>query len=53
VEPLSELLNKQDLKKMAAEIEKSSSVFANKAALDNLIQPIKIVGRENKIRELM
>jgi cell division control protein 6 len=53
MEPLTDLLNKQDLKKMAAEIEKSSSVFANKAALDNLIQPTKIVGRENKIRELM
>jgi len=35
VERLAELLNKRDEKKMAQEIEKSSSVFADKSQLDN------------------
>jgi cell division control protein 6 len=47
------MLEKQDLKRISAEVEKENILFANKALLENLIVPSKIVGRENKAKELV
>jgi cell division control protein 6 len=53
VEPLIEFLNKQEVKKMAQEIEKEDSIFADKSELDTLVHPTTIIGREDKIQELL
>jgi cell division control protein 6 len=47
------ILEKQDLKRISAEVEKENILFANKALLENLIIPSKIIGRENKAKELV
>jgi archaeal cell division control protein 6 len=47
------MLEKQDLRRISAEIEKENVFFANKALLDNLTLPSKIIGRENKAKELI
>jgi cell division control protein 6 len=46
-------LDKQDLKRISAEVENENVLFANKALLENLILPSKIIGRENKAKELV
>jgi cell division control protein 6 len=47
------LVNKQDLKRISAEVEEENVLFANKAFLDNLTLPSKIVGREREAKELV
>jgi cell division control protein 6 len=46
-------LDKQDLKRIYAEVEKENLLFANKTFLDNLTLPSQIVGREKKAKELV
>ncbi|HEX6280600.1 MAG TPA: ATP-binding protein [Nitrososphaera sp.] len=46
-------MNKQDLKRISAEVEKENLLFANKAFLDNLTLPSEIIGRESKAKELV
>jgi len=46
-------VDKQDLKRISAEIEKENVHFANKTFLDNLTLPSKIIGREKKAKELV
>ena len=46
-------MDKQDLKRIYAEVEKENLLFANKAFLDNLTLPSQIIGRERKAKELV
>jgi hypothetical protein len=46
-------VDKQDLKRLSAEVEMENLLFANKKFLDNLTLPSKIVGRERKAKELV
>jgi cell division control protein 6 len=46
-------VDKQDLKRISAELEKENLLFANKAFLDNLTLPSQIIGRERKAKELV
>src|ERR671911_855237 len=46
-------VDKQDLKRISAEVEKENLLFANKAFLDNLTLPSQIIGRERKAKELV
>jgi len=46
-------LNKQDITRISAEVERESALFANKALLDGLTLPSKIMGREDKAREII
>jgi archaeal cell division control protein 6 len=46
-------VDKQDLKRIFAEVEKENIAFANKTFLDNLTLPSKIIGRERKAKELI
>ena len=46
-------MDKQDLKRIFAEVEKENLLFANKTFLDNLTLPSKIIGRERKAKELI
>src|SRR5215216_6619839 len=46
-------MDKQDLKRIYAEVEKENLLFANKAFLDNLTLPSQIIGRESKAKELV
>ena len=46
-------MDKQDLKRISAELEKENLLFANKAFLDNLTLPSQIIGRERKAKELV
>jgi archaeal cell division control protein 6 len=46
-------VDKQDLKRISAEVEKENVHFANKTFLDNLTLPSKIIGREKKAKELV
>src|ERR687896_1144977 len=46
-------VDKQDLKRISAEVEKENLLFANKNFLDNLILPSQIIGREKKAKELV
>ncbi|MDQ3903004.1 MAG: AAA family ATPase [Thermoproteota archaeon] len=46
-------MDKQELQRISKEVEKENTVFANKALLDNLTLPSKIIGRENKAKELV
>jgi archaeal cell division control protein 6 len=46
-------VDKQDLKRISAEVEKENLLFANKTFLDNLTLPSKIIGREKKAKELV
>lgn len=46
-------MDKQDLKRISAEVEKENVHFANKTFLDNLTLPSKIIGREKKAKELV
>jgi cell division control protein 6 len=46
-------VNKQDLKRISAEVEKENLLFANKAYLDNLTLPSEIIGREQTAKELV
>jgi archaeal cell division control protein 6 len=46
-------MDRSDLTRITAEVEKENLVFANKALLDSLILPSKIVGREKKAKELV
>jgi archaeal cell division control protein 6 len=46
-------MDKQDLKRIYAEVEKENLLFANKTFLDNLTLPSQIVGREKKAKELV
>jgi archaeal cell division control protein 6 len=46
-------VDKQDLKRIYAEVEKENLLFANKAFLDNLTLPSQIIGRERKAKELV
>jgi cell division control protein 6 len=46
-------VDKQDLKRIYAEVEKENLLFANKAFLDNLTLPSQIIGRESKAKELV
>ena len=47
------LVDKQDLKRISAEVEKENLLFANKIFLDNLTLPSQIIGRERKAKELV
>src|SRR5215213_2338820 len=47
------LVDKQDVKRIFAEVEKENLLFANKTFLDNLTLPSKIIGRERKAKELI
>jgi hypothetical protein len=38
-------VDKQDLKRISAEVEKENLLFANKIFLDNLTLPSQIIGR--------
>jgi cell division control protein 6 len=46
-------VDKQDVKRIFAEVEKENLLFANKTFLDNLRLPSKIIGRERKAKELI
>ena len=46
-------MDKQDFKRIFAEVEKENLLFANKSFLDNLTLPSKIIGRERKAKELI
>jgi cell division control protein 6 len=46
-------LDKHDLKRISAEVEKENLLFANKALLNNLTLPSEIIGREIKAKELV
>ena len=46
-------MDKQDLKRISAEVEKENLLFANKAFLDNLTLPSQIIGREKRAKELV
>ena len=46
-------MDKQDLKRIYAEVEKENLLFANKTFLDNLTLPSQIIGREKKAKELV
>jgi cell division control protein 6 len=46
-------MDKQDLKRISAEVEKENLLFANKTFLDNLTLPSQIIGREKKAKELV
>src|SRR5918994_583397 len=46
-------VDKQDLKRISAELEKENLLFANKAFLDNLTLRSQIIGRERKAKELV
>jgi cell division control protein 6 len=46
-------VDKQDLKRIYAEVEKENLLFANKTFLDNLTLPSQIIGREKKAKELV
>jgi len=46
-------LDKQDLRRIYAEVEKENLLFANKNFLDNLTLPSQIIGRERKAKELV
>lgn len=42
-----------DISTIISQIEKENSIFANKAALDSLLLPTKILGRESQMVELV
>jgi cell division control protein 6 len=46
-------MDKQDLKRIYAEVEKENLLFANKTFLENLTLPSQIIGREKKAKELV
>jgi hypothetical protein len=46
-------VDKQDVKRIFAEVEKENLLFANKTFLDNLTLPSKITGRETKAKEII
>ncbi len=46
-------MDKQDLKRISAEVEKENELFANKTFLDNLTLPSQIIGREKRAKELV
>jgi cell division control protein 6 len=46
-------VDKQDLQRISAEVEKENLLFANKTFLDNLTLPSQIIGREKKAKELV
>jgi len=46
-------LNKQDLKKMLSEIAQENRLFSKKSYLDTLTFPSKIIGRQDKAKELV
>ncbi len=46
-------MDKQDLKRISAEVEKENLLFANKTFLDNLTLPSQIIERERKAKELV
>lgn len=46
-------MDKQDLKRIFAEVEKENELFANKKLLDNLKLPSQIIGREKRVEELV
>src|ERR687893_722570 len=47
------IVDKQDLKRIYAEVEKENLLFASKTFLDNLTLPSQIIGREKKAKELV
>jgi hypothetical protein len=46
-------VDRQDLKRISAEVDKENLLFANKTFLDNLTLPSQIIGRERKAKELV
>src|SRR5918992_122220 len=46
-------VDKQNLKRISAEVEKENLLFANKMFLDNLTLPSQIIGREKRAKELV
>jgi cell division control protein 6 len=46
-------VDKQDIKRIFAEVEQENLLFANKTFLDNLTLPSKRIGRETKAKELI
>src|SRR5918997_4233547 len=46
-------VDKQELKRISAEVEKENELFANKTFLDNLTLPSQIIGREKRAEELV
>src|SRR5918999_5811802 len=46
-------MDKQELKRISAELEKENELFANKTFLDNLTLPSQIIGREKRAKELV
>jgi cell division control protein 6 len=46
-------MEKKDIQKMISEIEKENSLFSKKANLDTLSFPPKIIGRQDKAKELI
>jgi cell division control protein 6 len=46
-------VDKQDLMRISAEVEKENLLFINKTFLDNLMLPSQIIGREKKAKELV
>ena len=45
-------MDKRDLERIALEVDKENSLFANKSYLDIFSIPPKIIGREDKAKEL-
>jgi cell division control protein 6 len=46
-------MDKQELKRISAEVERENELFANKTFLDNLTLPSQIIGREKRSKELV
>jgi archaeal cell division control protein 6 len=46
-------MDKQELKRISAEVERENELFANKTFLDNLTLPSQIIGREKRSKDLV
>lgn len=49
----SENLDKKELAKIVSEVEKENSLFVSKVQLDTLTFPSKIIGRKDRVKELV
>lgn len=46
-------LKKNEVKRIAEEIQREDSLFVDKSQLDTLVCPSNVIGREDKIREIL
>ena len=46
-------MDKQELKRISAEVQRENELFANKTFLDNLTLPSQIIGREKRSKDLV